>query len=438
MLPTLTRRARPAELHWSIATKNETIDNNLKKLTAQLKDTSGMSKDEKERAIIELADAIREADKFRVKTKIAEQARSMLDRFIEERVPDKVRKQLKRAHDSKDKALITDVLEICEREGWIIKLVRDCRMLLEKIDDAEAALAMATREMQEEYLERALAMCDEFGYKAKVVQAARKLLSDIRKAKSAITKAMASPFNHTWLSQAVKFCSDIGYTASNTPYTALKTLAQKVLNARKQLEEAIKALDEGTLATAIHACNAKDFNGESYTCELLTEAQRVYKVVKRINENCDAAIRECREDQVRLVVSEAKKVGMRNSRIDQLRKLVNGPYDKFLQEQFKRAKKCKHHPRAIRVSIKLKDMEIEKRGAELSLARYSRMKQPMEWSSEKFTFGSTSKRAENMCRWQKEHLHAPLTMPPMGGMDTRLPPKEVAKKVIHAFDTVQK
>jgi len=161
-------------------------------------------------------------------------------------------------------------------------------------------------------------------------------------------------------------------------------------------------------------------------------------VVKKINENCDAAIRECKEDQVRLVVSEAKKIGMRNARIDQLRKLVNGPYDKFLQEQFKRAKKCKHHPRAIRVSIKLKDLEIEQKGAELSLPRFPRLKNPMEWSGEKFTFGSTSKRAENMLRWQAAHIHAPLTTPPMGGMDARLPPAAVAKKVIHCFDTIQK
>lgn len=51
-----------------------------------------------------------------------------------------------------------------------------------------------------------------------------------------------------------------------------------MLGARRALEEATKALDEGQLATAIHACNARDFNGEAYTCELLTEAQRVYKV----------------------------------------------------------------------------------------------------------------------------------------------------------------
>jgi len=92
---------------------------------------------------------------------------------------------------------------------------------------AHTAVCRWPRTSQEEYLERALGMCDDFGYKAKVVATARKLLSDIKKAKVAIAKAMTAPFNHTWLSQAVKFCSDIGYTATNTPYTALKNLAQK-------------------------------------------------------------------------------------------------------------------------------------------------------------------------------------------------------------------
>jgi hypothetical protein len=54
-------------------------------------------------------------------------------------------------------------------------------MLLERVEDAEGALAMAKREMKEEFLERAIAMCDEFKYNAATVKEARALLKGIIK-----------------------------------------------------------------------------------------------------------------------------------------------------------------------------------------------------------------------------------------------------------------
>ena len=80
------------------------------------------------------------------------------------------------ALESKDKARLLKVLEVCEREGFITQQVRACREMLEKIDDAEGAMEMATREMSEEFLSRALEMCDEFGYNSASVQACRMLV----------------------------------------------------------------------------------------------------------------------------------------------------------------------------------------------------------------------------------------------------------------------
>lgn len=64
---------RNLELQWSIVTKNENIHKNLDRLTSV--DSSGMGSDEKNAYIIELADAVREADLFRIKTAVAEKGK---------------------------------------------------------------------------------------------------------------------------------------------------------------------------------------------------------------------------------------------------------------------------------------------------------------------------------------------------------------------------
>jgi hypothetical protein len=63
-------RYRALELKWEIVTKNERIHQNLDRLTKV--DWSGFSESEKETFIIELADAVQQADLFKIKTPAAE------------------------------------------------------------------------------------------------------------------------------------------------------------------------------------------------------------------------------------------------------------------------------------------------------------------------------------------------------------------------------
>ena len=99
---------------------------------------------------------------------------------------------------------------MCENEGFFSSLVRDCMQLLEKIEDADSALAMAIKEMKEEFLQKALEMCDAFSYKAAAVGTARKLLKNIQKANKLIAKAMKS-VDYDLLRKAVKFCESFNY-----------------------------------------------------------------------------------------------------------------------------------------------------------------------------------------------------------------------------------
>ena len=157
---------RQLELRWSIVNKNETITKNL----ARLVNVPTFANDaEKESYIIELADAVREADIFRVNTPDAQKGRTLLERFVEERMDPETKRRLKEAKDSMDRAKLESILEHCEREGYITKLVRECKEMLENIVDAEAAIAVATTQLREDYLVKALKMCADFFYDAPIV-----------------------------------------------------------------------------------------------------------------------------------------------------------------------------------------------------------------------------------------------------------------------------
>eukprot|EP00040_Diaphanoeca_grandis_P025752 m.143132 g.143132 ORF g.143132 m.143132 type:complete len:1427 (-) comp30293_c0_seq1:306-4586(-) len=423
---------RKMELEWEIRTKHETILANLSKLTRV--DHESMDHEEKENYIIRLADAVRQADLFRIKNKDAEKGRNMLEIFVEERMDPKTKRDLQLAIESMDLNKLERVLEVCEREGYITKLVRACRELCEQIQDAEAALKMAVGEMNEEFMEKALQMCDDFGYRADSVNNARKLLKNVKKARSGIKKALVPPYKAEWTKKAVEYCISIQFTNFDG-FVLCNTIRASIITARKMLTDGKDKKDQKLLESALNfSYDKKNFNGHKYKCGLEEECKELLVKVTSVNKGTIKATEECEENQVRAVVAEAAEIGMRNKAIDVLRKLVNGDYGKFLAEQFKKAKKCRHHARAIRVALKLKDREMEKKGtAMFTLERYTGLKDPMEWSNEKFTWSSVAKRAQNMLHWQEGHLHAPLTRASVQVGDVA-----GTARVINLFDTVQK
>jgi len=285
---------------------------------------------------MELAGAVREADTFKISVPNLAQARKMLDRLIGERIPEHIKRKLRQGRDTMDKDILRDVLHVCENEGFFSTLVRDCMQLLEKIEDADSALAMAIKEMKEEYLEKALEMCDSFNYKAKAVDTARKLLQNIQKANKLIAKAMKS-VDYDQLKKAVKFCESFNYQSAKAG--ACSKLYKRVHSTRKQLNNAIKAMEQKALSQAVGACDEKRFNGKVYRCDLEAQARWYLGRVTKINKLAKQAKKECIEEQVRAIVKAADSIGMRTSIIDGFRKLIKGPYLKFLDEQFACASK---------------------------------------------------------------------------------------------------
>ena len=121
------------ELDWSIVTRTEKVSKEVKRLA--FVNTDEMSEGEKEIYLDQLANAVREADSFRVKTKESDIARKRLEEFVEARMDAKTLRDLKQAKNSADRSLLEKVLDVFKSEVYITKLVRECTSLLEKIDE---------------------------------------------------------------------------------------------------------------------------------------------------------------------------------------------------------------------------------------------------------------------------------------------------------------
>jgi hypothetical protein len=200
--------------------------------------------------------------------------------------------------------------------------------------------------MKEDHLEKALEMCSAIKYDAESVQSARKMLKNIKKARKGVEKALVPPYKVDWLKKAVDFCMNINFTSFDG-FVLCNAIRQSVTTARQMLEDGQAKKDQQLLEQALFFCyDTKNFNGHKYKCTLESECKELLERVTWVNKETVKGIRECDEHQVRAVVAEAAEVGMRNKDIDSLRKLVKGDYGKFLAEQYKKAKKCKHHDRA--------------------------------------------------------------------------------------------
>ena len=106
--------------------------------------------------------------------------------------------------------------------------------MFDNITDAEAALAVATSQLKEDFLVKALQMCDDFGYNVQVVQNARTLLKNLRKAEEGFQKifSRAPKYNFKVLKKIVSFCQKNSLTAMPN-YPRGNFLLQKLKKARE-------------------------------------------------------------------------------------------------------------------------------------------------------------------------------------------------------------
>jgi len=413
------------ELHRNIKVRLTETHEDLERLVAI--NVSGYSDEERECYFIELAGAVRAADEFRLQTGAAVRARTLLDKFVEERMDPKTKKMLEDALASKSMNKLQAVLAVCEAHGYQTSIVRQCQELLERILDAEAALRVAKAELSEDFLTKAIAMCDAFDYASDSVEEARALLANMAQAKEMMRRAMAS-LNHEHLRKTLDFCESFGYRTAEVE--ACEAKLKQVMHVRELLTEARRVVEIVPLRAALEAADEL-----TYDAPLVYECRLLHGRVVRIDSEADKAAVSLHERHVRAVLKAASEVGFKSKAVKKLRALADGPAAAYIQAQYTAAVKLGDHERAISISAGLKAQRVADRGEALALANFGSLKEPLSWGNEKW-WGSAQLRADTMLSYTDAYIHAPLTRTLAAVYVPRL--KQIQPRLLEAFENIQK
>ena len=394
---------RKLELDWSVKVMAKTIDDTIARLCKV--DYTAFNRAKKERFFTELSQAVREADKFRVKSKISEKGRDLLERFMDERMDDSTKRKLQEGYDRRSKKKLKAALQICQEKGWITKLVRKCAEILEQIEDADEAIQAAIQQCSESFLKRAIGMCDELKYNSRDVEAARELLSRIQELKRKLKKCKAHRDKSTkkQLKSLLKDCNKIGY--STKLVEVCEALLKQIQQADAALMKAVAQPSESRVSKALKLCDAIGYKPEP---QHVSRGKMLLHRIKRIKTESIKARQECIEAQVRVIHAAAVAINYSDEEIEFFGQLLSGPREDFLREQFERAHACGHADRAIRVTIERKDILVAAKRATLSIAQFPHLKTPQVWAAEKF-LGNKVELAARFLSFQPSVIHSPLT-----------------------------
>ena len=439
---------RKLELDRSVIVQQENVNKDLEKVMKENRGVPSMSKSEKDGFLMRLAKAVRVADKFRISSPVAEQARAALEKYIDERMGPKVKRELQDAKRTCNRRELERLVAFCDENGFQTSLVRECRELLEKIVDADNALDAASKAWDDAMLDKAIAMCDAINHNAEHVRAARQLRDNIIRAKSDLSNCMRPPFDHKYVKSTTDFCASFGY-ATNT-VRECEGLLRRIDSARRGLIAAYDAVEQYALENALGVCDQPSFCGYVYECELVNDCRKLWQKVSRINEESARAQGEMIEDQVRTILKASQAIGMRTDVLDYFSGLCNGNYDDFLKAQYDGAKTSNDPDRAIRVMKKRMDIMVDNQGHSLPIERFMGLKQPAAWAKEKTLCLNREKLAASMLRFTPARfnknskdgafggwLHSPITSAAVGHHD-KDHVKMAKKKSKANFMTVQK
>jgi myosin heavy subunit len=405
------------------------INDNLTRLVRT--NTNGMAKGPLDAFLVDLARGVRQADEFRITTKVADDARALLEHHIEQRMDPETKRELQNAQRTKELADLEAVLFKCNQHGYRTSDTRACTALLEKVTDAEAAMKVGRSELDAAILERALGMAADFDYTGGTVAETQELLDNVTNANEQLTAALASK-DHEDLQTVLEFCASFGYSTSTV--RSASDLLNSVLRVRRELVRAIEQVSRDMLDNSV--ASAEDLG---YDSDLVQTARVLQARVWRIDEETSAAFETMEEEHVRAVVAAAGEIGMRTEFLDSWTEMVNGDYGVFLAAQYAKAHELKDADRAIRIAIKQKDHFNTTPEAKqfANVWNYPAVRTDIEWASARFLglgahFG-TEKRALRMKVWQADTIHAVLTN--MSASEERL--KIIQKEALKVFKALQ-
>jgi myosin heavy subunit len=396
------------ELHRNIKVRLRETHEDLARLV-KISPDSLVTEGEKEAYFIELSGTIRAADEFRIKTPISDQARKLLDKYVEERMDGETKQQLRNAVSTKDKTIIEKVLRICEGRGYQTSLVRECSVLYEQICDCEMAIGVSITQMNPDFLTRSLDMYKGIQYVVNgatppSVTQAQTLLDKINRAQQMLISALKS-LNHEHLRKSIEFCANFHY---NDPKVAS---AKKKYNQIMQLRDILTVSKKNMNLTDLKEglAQAKDIG---YECDLIDECRLLLWRCQRIEQEAEKALKTLSDPDVRAILRSANDVGYpikTNKSLKRLKSLVDGPAMDYYNAQFECAKASLDYERAIALSQLVTLERVQNQLNAFSVSNFNLLKDPMTWGNEKW-WGSAKYRADTMLSYNDAYVHAPITI----------------------------
>eukprot|EP00013_Stygamoeba_regulata_P023515 CAMPEP_0177666056 /NCGR_PEP_ID=MMETSP0447-20121125/21382_1 /TAXON_ID=0 /ORGANISM="Stygamoeba regulata, Strain BSH-02190019" /LENGTH=1567 /DNA_ID=CAMNT_0019172187 /DNA_START=105 /DNA_END=4808 /DNA_ORIENTATION=- len=181
-----------------------------------------------------------------------------------------------------------------------------------------------------------------------------------------------------------------------------RAMLASIVQTRQLLQEAIAAVQEPQLQQAVDAAASFNFHND----EVATATDLLAKVQEAKREAA-TGLHYLERPHLEAAVEQADAINMEHAIIEECRGYLCLSMDKFLQEQLKKAKQLNDPARAIRLTIKMKDMFFATHGKMFIFKTYGNLRNPEAYAKAKL-FGRDQLKL-NMLQWTKQPIPTSLT-----------------------------
>jgi hypothetical protein len=180
---------------------------------------------------------------------------------------------------------------------------------------------------------------------------------------------------------------------------------QRIVECRKLIVEAKEPVNESSLVYAVEYADSFGYNTDE-----VKATRELRDQVLQLNTEAPVALRFLEEDPMKDVLARADAVNLKTDEIEKLRTLIhNTSEEKFVQLQLKAALATKDPARAIRVTIRLKDLFFKKAGPMFMFDNFPKLRSRSGWAALKLITLKRDALAAGMREHAKSPIHACLT-----------------------------
>ena len=299
---------RLLELHRGIKVRKQQIIDELNDLVHQIQQLNNQSADDSMIELLyqDLANALKRADQFKIHISQNNVAKTLLEKYVEERMDIKTKNMLQQAIKEKNVSLLEQVLTICDNKGYRTSLTIQAEQLYELILDIKAALSVAIDDVDEQELLLSINMCEqEANLKLDLYQQAKDLLTKINYANQLLTNLNTPQLknDHNHMKEALAYCDQFNFNSKLVQ--EIRLLYNEIMKCRSLLITLLNQPNEIDLQSTIAMCQRIN-----YQSELTIKSQHLLTRVKLINQLINKAEKTLHEEYVKIIVYAANEINL--------------------------------------------------------------------------------------------------------------------------------